>query len=398
MIAKADTGARQGVRVSAPKWRSVMCIALVAGLIGGVAGAALASVMSSGDRSTVQITVVHGVAGPALAQGASIPAIVDKTLPSVVTITATGPPAGSAGGEPFVTEGTGMIVDTQGDVLTNNHVIAGSAEVSVTLHDQTQPLAAYVVAADATQDVALLRISDPPPGLVPVIFGDSSDLVVGDAVVAIGDALGLSAGTPTVSSGIVSALDRTVEAAQYATSATSSSQAGPALQGMIQTDAPVNPGNSGGPLLDSAGRVVGMNTAVVTSDADGTPARDIGFAIPCARLVESIVRLQKGAGTGKALLGVEAVSDTPELQSRYGLAVGEGAFVVAVDAGSPAGEAGLVPGDLIVGYDSRNVVSAAQLEDDVRSTRVGQRVELSLWRDKRRLSVSATLESSDVAP
>jgi putative serine protease PepD len=255
-----------------------------------------------------------------------------------------------------------------------------------------------VVGTDPAQDIALIRMSDPPTGLVPVVFGDSARLEVGDAVVAIGDALGLSASSPTVTSGIVSALARTVQSQQATSSGSPASTAGATLVNMIQTDAPLNPGNSGGPLIDSAGRVVGMNTEVVSTNPDGTAAEDIGFAIPSDRLIAALSLLEKQAAVPKAMLGVEVVSNTPTLKSRYGLAVTIGAVVVAVDGGSPADTAGVRVGDVIVGFDSRAVSSSGELQTDVEAQSAGQRVTLRLWRGEHELTSSATLEAATVAP
>jgi len=374
-------------------------VAIVAGLLGGLVGGGVVSLWHvQQSPGAVQVTVVHGSPGPALADGSSIPDIAAKALSSVVTITATGPSVSVVGGgQSSLDQGTGMIIDTRGDILTNNHVIAGSVAVSVTLHGQSQPLPASVVGTDPGQDIALIRIADPPTGLVPVIFGDSGLLTVGDAVVAIGDALGLSAATPTVTSGIVSALGRTVQAEQATASATSVSASGAPLVGMIQTDAPINPGNSGGPLLDSAGRVVGMNTAVVSTNPDDTPAQDIGFAIPSDRLIAALAGLEKRAESEKAMLGVEVVSNSEALRSQYGLAVTDGAVVVAIDSGSPADIAGLRVDDVIVGFDTQAVESSGNLQSDVEAQSAGQQVSLRVWRGERELTLHATLESATVA-
>jgi S1-C subfamily serine protease len=400
----SSSWARPATRsVASPRGRSILIVALVAGVVGGLAGAGLLAVSDpSNTPNVVQVTVVRGSPGPALADGSSIPAIVAKTLSSVVTITATGPgePA-LGGGSSNLDQGTGMIIDDEGDILTNNHVIAGSVAVSVTLHGQLQPMPAYVVGADPSQDIALVRISDPPPGLVPVIFGDSDSLEVGDAVIAIGDALGLSAGTPTVTSGIVSALGRTVQATSATESTTGSAGTASAddapLVDMIQTDAPINPGNSGGPLLDSAGRVVGMNTALASSNPDDAPAQDIGFAIPSVRLVGALRNLEKGTEAGKAMLGLEAISNTTELQNQYGLAVDTGAVVVSVVGGSPADQAGIRLGDVVVRYDSRPVTSSEDLQSDVETSQPGEQVTIELWRLKHEITVHAALESSTAA-
>jgi S1-C subfamily serine protease len=406
----AQTIAVSGTRRSSRRWRykpkhhhgpspvSAVLVA-VAALAGGLIGGAVVSAWHATQTpGAVQVTVVHGSPGPALADGSSIPDIASKALNSVVTITATGP-TGSVlgGGQSSLDEGTGMIIDTQGDILTNNHVIAGSVAVSVTLHGSVQSLAASVVGTDLAQDIALIRISNPPTGLVPVIFGDSGQLIVGDAVVAIGDALGLSAATPTVTSGIVSALGRTVQAEQATMSGTSAAASDAPLLGMIQTDAPINPGNSGGPLLDSAGRVVGMNTAVVSSNPDDTPAQDIGFAIPSNRLISALASLERNEQSQRAMLGVEVISNSAALRSQYGLAVTTGAVVVAVDSGSPADVAGVRVGDVIVGFDSRSVTTSEDLQNDVERDEAGQQVSLRLWRAERELTVRPTLESATAA-
>jgi S1-C subfamily serine protease len=381
------------------KGRAPGLVALVYGLVGGLVGGGLVTVWHVYQSpGAVQVTVVHGSPGPALAQGSSIPEIASKALSSVVTITATGPSLSVLGnGQSSLDLGTGMIIDTRGDILTNNHVVAGSVAVSVTLNGQTQPIAASVVGTDPAQDIALIRITDPPTGLVPVVFGDSGRLEVGDAVVAVGDALGLSASSPTVTSGIVSALARTVQSQQATSSGSPASTAGATLVDMIQTDAPLNSGNSGGPLIDSAGRVVGMNTEVVSTNPDGTPAEDIGFAIPSDRLIAALSLLEKLAAVPKAMLGVEVVSNSPTLQSRYGLAVRIGAVVVAVDGGSPADNAGVRVGDVIVGFDSRAVSSSGDLQTDVEVQSAGQHVTLRLWRGGHELTLNATLEAATVA-
>jgi putative serine protease PepD len=230
-----------------------------------------------------------------------------------------------------------------------------------------------------------------------VIFGDSGELAVGDTVIAIGDALGLSAGIPTVTSGIVSALGRTVQAEQATVSGTSSSSSADPLVGMIQTDAPINPGNSGGPLLDSAGRVVGMNTEVVSTSSDDTQAQDISFAIPSDHLIAALAGLERGAASERAMLGVEVVSNSVSLSNRYGLEVIDGAVVVEVDSGSPSDLAGVNVDDVIVGFDSRDVSSAGELQADVEAQSAGEQVTLRLWRGQRELVLHATLESATVA-
>ena len=171
-----------------------------------------------------------------------------------------------------------MIITSDGEVLTNNHVIelysqgGNTGTITVTEYGQTKALPTTLVGYDQSKDVALLKINN-ASNLPTVTFGNSGKAVVGDAVVAIGNALGLAAGTPTVTQGIISALGRSVTAGGEGTQTET-------LQNMIQTDAAINPGNSGGPLIDTSGQVIGMNTAVAGTSSDGTSSQNIGFAIP----------------------------------------------------------------------------------------------------------------------
>jgi S1-C subfamily serine protease len=199
----------------------------------------------------------------------------------------------------------------------------------VTEYGATKPLPATLIGFDQTKDMALLKINN-ASNLPTVTFGNSSKAVVGDSVVAIGNALGLSAGTPTVTQGIVSALGRTVTAGGIGTQTET-------LTNMIQTDAAINAGNSGGPLIDTAGQVIGMNTAVAGTSSDGTNSQNIGFAIPVAQVAATLPELQKGGqtGNGGGYLGVDITTLTPALRQQYGFTPTSGAVVLSVVAGSP---------------------------------------------------------------
>jgi len=327
--------------------------------------------------------------GPALAGGAQIPTIVKSVLPEVVSIDAKGPGTGANGlfSGAVEDQGTGMIIDNTGEVITNNHVISGATAVTVTLYGQTEALPATLVGADPSSDTALLKINSPPAGLQAVTFGDSTKLQVGDAVIAIGNALGLSAGTPTVTSGIISATGRTVQAGD------SGGGAGETLQNMIQTDAAINSGNSGGPLVDSAGQVVGMNTAVASTSTGNAPAQNIGFAIPSSTIQGLVSTLRTGgtAGKAKSYLGVEVTDETPQEQAAYGLVPASGALVASVVSGSPADTAGIMTGDVIVDFNGKAVTSAQGLTNDVQGSPSGSSVQLTLYRGQQKLTVSATL-------
>jgi S1-C subfamily serine protease len=314
---------------------------------------------------------------------------VRSVLPEVVSIDAKGPGTGSGGlfgSGPVEDQGTGMIITTTGEIITNNHVISGATTITVTLYGQTGALPATLVGADPSSDLALLRLASPQPGLQAVTFGDSTKLQVGDAVIATGNALGLSAGTPTVTSGIVSALGRTVQAGDTAS-------AGETLHNMIQTDAAINSGNSGGPLVDSAGQVVGMNTAVASSSTGNAPAQNIGFAIPSST-IQGLLRTLRGGGTvgvAKAYLGVEVTDETVQEQQAYGLVPSTGALVVSVVSGSPADGAGIKTGDVIVDFDAKAVGSAQELTNDVQASTSGHQARVTLYRGTQKLIVTATL-------
>ena len=369
---------------------------VVAALVGGAAGAGIAEAVGTGNGTGAQVPTVkvgQESPGPALAGGAQIPTIVKSVLPEVVSIDAKGP--GSTSNPLFGSgvsedQGTGMIITTNGEIVTNNHVISGATTITVTLYGQTTALPTTLVGADPSEDVALLKINAPPSNLQAVTFGDSKQLEVGDAVIAIGNALGLSAGTPTVTSGIVSALGRTVQAGD------ASAGAGETLQNLIQTDAAINSGNSGGPLVDSAGQVVGMSTAVASSSTGNAPAQNIGFAITSSTVQGLLGTLRSGgtAGVSKPYLGVEVIDETPQEQQAYGLVPTSGALVVSVVSGSPADAAGISTGDVIVTFDGRAVTSAQDLTNLVQASTVGHRAQIGLYRATRKLTVTVTLALS----
>jgi S1-C subfamily serine protease len=287
-------------------------------------------------------------------------------------------------------QGTGMIIASNGLVVTNNHVIAASlangGKITVTRTGSTKSLPATLVGTSPVDDVALIRINN-VKNLPTMTFGNSNDVVTGDAVVAIGNALGLAAGTPTVTSGIVSALGRTVTASSAAATET--------LNNMIQTDAAINPGNSGGPLLDSDGDVIGMNTAVAGTLNDGTSAQNIGFAIPAATIESLLKSLKAGESvvTHGAFIGVEITSMTPELQQEYGFTLTTGAVVMSVIAGTGAAKAGVKQGDIIVGINGTPITSAQDITSVLSGLHPGDRITLHLVRGKKHLSLNVVLST-----
>ncbi|MGH9167656.1 MAG: S1C family serine protease, partial [Acidimicrobiia bacterium] len=273
--------------------------------------------------------------------------------------------------QPFEQQGagTGVVIDDQGHILTNAHVVQDATEVTVFSHDGTER-PAQVVGVRTDRDLALIKVEE-AAGLTPLPLGNSTELEVGDPVVAIGNALGLG-DEPTVSVGIVSAKDRALTA-----------QTGEVLEGLIQTDAAINPGNSGGPLLNERGEVVGINTAIIQG------AQNLGFAISVDAARSTIEALV--AGIGEPFLGVSVTTNNPQLAAEVGLAVQTGAVVVQVQGGSPADQAGLQQADVIVEAGGQPVESSQDLIDIIASWQPGQTMQMTVVRASAELSIEATL-------
>jgi putative serine protease PepD len=365
-------------RATRSLWTNRLSLLLVAALVGALAGHYAAP--SSTNKSTLTIKEVGTAPGAAiLPNGVSIPKLVQKALPSIVSIDVKG------NGEED--QGTGMIISKRGLVVTNNHVIAAAVNggsITVTRSGTTKSLPATLVGTNPVDDVALIRI-DNASDLSTVTFGNSNALQTGDAVVAIGNALGLAAGTPTVTQGIVSALGRTVTA--------SSGSASETLQNMIQTDAAINPGNSGGPLLDSSGDVIGMDTAVAGTLADGENTQNIGFAIPAATIQSLLPSLMAGESVVShgAFMGVEIESNTPSLQQEYNFSISTGAVVISVISGTGAAAAGIQQGDIIVGINSTSIQSAQDVTQVISGLKPGQQIEVHIVRGTKHLTLKVTL-------
>jgi putative serine protease PepD len=367
--------------------RGWLLVAVVAALIGAGVGAGVTALTDNNSSNNSTITTIHegdATPGAAIVGGANIPKLVTLLLPAVVSIDVKTPEEED--------EGTGMIISSNGMVVTNYHVIALAAEdggdLTVTEAGSTSAQKATLVGTDQIDDVALLRISG-ASNLKTITFGDSDKAVVGDAVVAIGNALGLSQGSPTVTSGIVSALGRTVTAGDTETATET-------LSDLIQTDAAINPGNSGGPLIDSAGEVIGMNTAVAGSTGDGTDAQNIGFAIPSAQIETLLPTLEKGnAAVGSpGYIGVDIATLTPALRAQYGFTPSSGAVITDVVQGGPADQAGLAQDDVIVGVESKTITSYADLQAVVQSYKAGQTIKVIYYRGDRKRTTSLTLISA----
>jgi S1-C subfamily serine protease len=303
--------------------------------------------------------------------------------------------SGPTSGDFVQAAGSGMILTPDGEILTNNHVVAGATSVSVTLFGQTRALAAHVLGTDPGEDLALVQI-DHASGLPVVAFGDSSQTRVGDSVLAIGNALAL-AGGPTVTEGIVSAEHRSL-------SAVNDSGQQENLTGLLQTDAAINPGNSGGPLVNAQAKVVGMNTAVASSSTGNAPTQNIGFAITTDSVTPRLAGLRTGgtggAGTAtppmgaaanSAFIGVTLVAVTPTLARQYQLTPSSGAMITSVQPGSPAQNASLQVHDVIVAFNGATITTPDDLTTAIHPLKPGDIVALDVYRGTSRMTVSATL-------
>ena len=303
--------------------------------------------------------------------------MVERVLPSVVNVRVTQValnPFGSP--QEANAEGSGVIIAGDGVILTNNHVVAGAVKVQVLFNDGRAALEGTVVGTDPQHDLAVVRVK--ATDLAPMAIGRSGSLHLGDAVTAIGFPLDL--GGPSVTSGIVSGLNRTVDVqAQNGTEH---------LTGLIQTDAAINPGNSGGPLVDALGQVVGINTAGVSAGA----AENIGFAIAIDEAVPVVQQILTQPPAKRAWLGVSAASvDSSLAAQQLGLpASTRGAGVVGVVSGSPASDAGLRQGDVIVQVGDTTISSSEDLSGAIAKYAPGDRVTLTLVDRSGRRTVQVT--------
>ena len=305
-----------------------------------------------------------------------------------------GPPGGPGQpGVPFISGGSGVIVSTDGHVLTNAHVAMGGGDLTVWLNDR-RSFRAVVVGTDPTTDVALLDIDADDLPTLPL--GDSDELRVGNWVLAIGSP-GLGGGQleQTVTSGIVSALGRPLQLLSRDLLQDPETQelAGYAIENFIQTDAVINPGNSGGPLLDMQGRVVGINTAIASPTGYYL---GYGFAIPsnlAAGVIEDLVEFGE---VRRARLGVRMTTITPEDAEFFDLKDVSGVLVQGVTQGGPADEAGIRQGDVIVSVDGEPISGSGGLQQEVAERSPGDRVELGIVRDGRGSTVSVELDEADL--
>jgi S1-C subfamily serine protease len=296
-----------------------------------------------------------------------VAAVAAHVGPSVVTISAD---VEGGLGELGQSVGTGVITTSDGEILTNAHVVEGASEIRVRLAGESEPRMATLLAEDIGNDLALLRIEG--DNFPAAEFADPDSIRIGDEVVAIGFALDLD-GAPSVTRGIVSALDRTISTGSDAV-----------LDGLIQTDAAISSGNSGGPLVNALGQVVGINTAVARGDTF-TAATNIGFAISVDEalpIVDSLREQAEGEPREEGYLGVTLADRTDG---------GQGAIIDSVEPDTPAAEAGLEPGDVVIEIDDAPIEGIAGLVAAIRDLEPGDEVHVVALRDGDQMEFTVTL-------
>ena len=344
-----------------PGWlRSAAAVAAIAALVGGVTGAGaavLAMRSDSGGLLDADAELGTGTVAPRASGQNPITAVADKLLPSVVSIQVNGLQGSGSG--------SGVIIRSDGYILTNNHVVAGAQELEVLLANGRQ-VDASVVGLDPLTDLAVVKVS--AGSLPPATLGDSRSLKVGDTVVAIGSPLGLSG---TVTSGIVSALSRQVGG-------------GNAVFNAIQTDAAINPGNSGGALVDLGGTVIGINSAIATT---GGGSIGLGFAIPINEARDVAEQIIRSGRASHPYLGVADFAAVREL----GQGETDGVLVRSIPPGTPAAAAGLQAGDIIVKIDDKAIATADDLVLAIRAHRIGETITVEYIRSGQRRTTKAVL-------
>jgi S1-C subfamily serine protease len=385
----------------------LVAVALLGGLV------ALGGVALTGDLGGGTTTVVRTSPAPADAtqvaddDSLTVAEIYTRAAPGVVQITSTSDVPDDAAPtldpfglptEPRQALGSGFVIDKAGHIVTNYHVIEGAEQIEVSFSNQ-DTLRATLVGSDPSTDIAVLRVAASSRGLTPLVFGDSGAVRVGDPVVAIGNPFGLAR---TTTAGIVSAVqERTITAPN-----------GYPIDHVIQTDAQINQGNSGGPLLNDRAQVIGVNSQIAPA-AGSSGNVGIGFAVPSNTVKEVVEQLVATGKVDRAFLGIGGSTVTEELARVFRLPVDSGVLVENVGEGTAADRAGLkagtdttvvagesytLGGDVIVALDGRRVTSLEELRDELADHKPGDTVEVELYRGDEQMTVDVTLGRQPTTP
>ena len=383
----------------------------VAAVLGGFVAVGAVALLGGLGGDTTVVTETSAAANPGLApangHGLTVNQIYERAASGVVRVNATNnstsfaPRVVPSDQSPTTPQssalGSGFVIDKAGHIVTNYHVVEGANEVTVSFSNR-DTVKADVVGTDPSTDLAVLRVDTSAAALTPLPLGDSDAVRVGDPVVAIGNPFGLDR---TVTSGIVSALQRLITAPNQF-----------AIDHVIQTDAPINHGNSGGPLLSSRGQVIGVNTQIETGDT-ATGNVGIGFSVPSNTVKDVVAQILRTGRVDHAYLGISGQAVTPDVADKYNLAVKKGVVVESVTQDSGADEAGLkggktqvvvagetfvLGGDIIVSFGGKRISSIEQLRDAVAAHRPGDKVKVVIYRDANKTSVTVTLGRQPASP
>jgi len=370
---------------------------LATAVLGGVVAVGAVALLGGleGDTTVVTETAASPSPSTTLKGGAlSVNEIYERAASGVVQITST---SGNIGGASQQALGSGFVVDKAGHIVTNYHVIQGADEIRVSFSNR-DTVEAQLVGSDPSTDLAVLQVDTSASALTPLPLGDSDKLEVGDPVVAIGNPFGLDR---TATSGIVSALQRLITAPNRYT-----------IDHVIQTDAPINHGNSGGPLLNSRAQVIGVNTQIETGGV-GSGNVGIGFSVPSNTVKDVVAQIMRTGRVDHAYLGISGKPVNSVVADTYNLPVAKGVLVESVTSGSGAGKAGLqggetqvvvagetyvLGGDIIVSFDGKQISSIEQLRDAIAGHKPGDKVSLVIYRKAKKTGVTVTLARQPPSP
>jgi putative serine protease PepD len=360
--------------------RGLTALIAVVALLGGVAGAGITALAGGGNGGSTTTTVTENAASPAADtssnNGLNARTLYAGTAAGVVDITSRGVTEGSAAVSPFggpsqqqkaTATGTGFVVDGKGNIVTAAHVVNGASSITVTFQDGTTRKATLLGKDNAT-DVAVLKVDPSGLTLHPLALGSSASLDVGDSVAAIGDPFTYDR---SISTGIVSGLDRTISAPNGFTVAHA-----------IQTDAALNPGNSGGPVLDSSGKVIGIVDQIATNGSSNATSSGVGFAVPIDLVRAELSDLEAGKAVKHAFLGVSTSDSTTTT---------EGALIQTVSSGGPAADAGIRSGDVVTAIGKTKIKGTNDLVAAIATQRAGDKVAVTIRRGSQTKTVTVTL-------
>jgi S1-C subfamily serine protease len=378
--------------------------ALVASaIVGGVVAVGAVALLGGLDSGTTVVTETSAARSPGLApadaNGMSVNEIYERAASGVVRVNSTSnsTAASGLGSQQTSALGSGFVIDKTGHIVTNYHVVEGADVVTVSFSNR-DTVKAEVVGTDPSSDIAVLRVNTAASALTPLPLGNSDAVEVGDPVVAIGNPFGLDR---TATAGIVSALQRLITAPNRFT-----------IDHVIQTDAPINHGNSGGPLLSSRGQVIGVNTQIETGDT-ATGNVGIGFSVPSNTVKDVVAQIIRTGRVDHAYLGISGQAVTPDVADKYNLPVKAGVVVESVTNDSGADKAGVeggktqvvvagqtyvLGGDIIVSFDGAKISSIEQLRDAVAAHKPGDKVTVVIYRDAKKTSVTVTLGRQPASP